>query len=49
MCIKYKNLCWMGDHSTLCIMADDASVENKVFKTNFNYLVYTSWWQLQRF
>ena len=32
----------MGDRGTSWIMAEDASVENKVFRTNFNHLVYTS-------
>ena len=49
MHIKYKSLFWMRDHSTSWIMAEDTSVENKVFITNFNHLVYTSWWQLQGF
>ena len=32
----------MRDCGTLWIMSEDASVENKVFRTNFNQLVYTS-------
>ena len=41
MYIKYKSLFWMRDCSTSWIMAEDAWVENKVFRTNFIHLVYT--------
>ena len=36
----------MRDCGTSWIMAEDASVENKVFRTNFNHLVYTSLYAL---
>ena len=42
MHIKYKSLFWMTDHGTSWIMSEDASVENKVFRTKFIHLVYTS-------
>ena len=42
MHIKYKSSFWMGDHGTSWIIMEDTSVENKVFRTNFNHLVYTS-------
>ena len=42
MCIKYKSSFWMGEHGNSWIMAEDALVENKVFRTNFIHLVYTS-------
>ena len=42
MHIKYKSSFWMRDCSTLWIMVEDASVENKVLRTNFIHLVYTS-------
>ena len=48
-CVKYKSSFWMGEHGTSWIMTGNALVENKVFRTNFIHLVYTSWSQLQGF
>ena len=42
MHVKYKSSFWIRDCSTSWIMLEDASVENKVFRTNFINLVYTS-------
>ena len=49
MRVKYRSSFWKRECGTSWIMSQDASVENKVFRTNFIHLVYTSWWQLQGF